>query len=124
MRIGISPFSTHFKSWGLDIFVQRSFEVFDGNFLAPLPVISPTGILYLEKYSMKDSKCCSAKISVGAMYATCKLPNFLLGGAVVTAAKLTVAATAVLPEPTSPSRSRDIGWPVLKSLSIAPMDFS
>src|SRR3989338_1996372 len=63
---------------------------------------------------MKLSKCCLARISVGAMYATWRFPNCSLlaspsGGREVATAYAVVAATAVLPLPTSPSRSLGIG---------------
>src|SRR3990167_1324548 len=45
------------------------------------------------------------------------------GGREVATAYAVVAATAVLPLPTSPSRRRDIGCLPLKSVSMSSMDF-
>src|SRR3989338_4566719 len=76
IKIGISPFATHFKSCAREIVVQLSEFVLEGNFRQPDPVIKPIFIGSPPagglKYSIKDSKCWVARISVGAMYATCK----------------------------------------------------
>ena len=70
---------------------------------------------------MNDSKCCEAKISVGAIYATCNLSNF--SSLLFTVMYEAVAATAVLPDPTSPSRRRDIGYVRAISDKIVSIDF-
>src|SRR3989338_174206 len=67
INMGISPFATHFKSCARDIFVHPRGLTLEGNFLQPDPVMSPMLIGRYLKYSMKDSKCCAARISVGAM---------------------------------------------------------
>ena len=107
--IAISPLATHFKSCAREISVALPFDTFDGNFLQPLPVISAILIGRCEKNSMKDWKCCCAKISVGAMYATCNVPLCRFGGREFTTAWAEVAATSVLPLPTSPSSNLAIG---------------
>ncbi len=60
-------------------------------------------------------KCCLAKISVGAIKAVCWL--------VLATFKAAIAATTVLPEPTSPSKSRFIGFGFSRSFSICQADF-
>ena len=61
------------------------------------------------KKSVNVLKCCFARISVGTMYATCSRPNAWPFGRLVTTAYAVAAATAVFPEPTSPSKRRYIG---------------
>ena len=82
MRIGISPLATHLSSCAREISVQVFGFDFEGNFLHPEPVMSPVFIgnspSLATKYFIKDSKCCVASISVGAIYATCKFPKFCL----------------------------------------------
>ncbi len=79
-------------------------------------------------------KCCLARISVGHMYATWRWPlpivSFdVLFSLVFFALEVMIAyavapATAVLPEPTSPSSRRDIGLSDMKSFKMAKMAFS
>src|SRR3989344_1192007 len=92
IRIGISPLATHFKSCVREIVVHPSGFNLEGNFRQPLPVIRPILMGMLappvsgrgEKYLIKDSKCWVARISVGAIYATCKLPKFCPFGLCIT----------------------------------------
>ena len=67
--MGISPFSTHFKSWALEIFVALFGLTLDGNFWQTEEVTKPIfgANLNSEKYSINDWKCCPARISVGAI---------------------------------------------------------
>src|SRR3989344_4500423 len=124
MSIGISPFATHFKSWLREISVQPRGFTFDGNFLHPLPVIRPIWMPVYAKYFINDSKCCSARISVGTMYATWRFPKSFPSGLELITAKAAPAATAVFPLPTSPSRSRDIGCLLLKSERMLLIDLA
>src|SRR3989344_2714158 len=73
--IAISPPATHFKSCEREMSVARPRAVLEGNFLQPLPVMSPIFIGRSLKYSINDWKCCAARISVGAMYATWSVPE-------------------------------------------------
>ena len=60
--------------------------------------LTPSGLNHLLKFW----KCCSARISVGAINATLKPLS--------SAINAVQAATAVLPDPTSPCNKRRIGW--------------
>src|SRR3989344_1829115 len=65
IKIGISPFATHFKSCAREIVVQPLGFNLEGNFLQPEPVMRPIWTLGIFasntecplKYSIKDSKC-------------------------------------------------------------------
>ena len=59
-----------------------------------LPVSSPTRIPAGDSRADRERKCCSARISVGAIMALCQ--------PLCQASQAQAAATAVLPEPTSP----------------------
>src|SRR3989344_1570736 len=67
IKIGISPFATHFRSCAREMAVQSAGFVLEGNLRQPDPVIKPMFIGKCLKYSIKDSKCWVAKISVGAI---------------------------------------------------------
>ena len=68
-----------------------------------LPVSSPTFIPAGDSRADRERKCCSARISVGAIMALCQ--------PLCQASQAQAAATAVLPEPTSPWTSRFMGRP-------------
>ena len=76
-----------------------------------LPANQPTLIPRGSNHCLKVFACCSARISVGAIKATC-LPFSMAHSAAN-------AATSVLPEPTSPWIKRIIGAFFRKSVSIS-----
>ena len=69
-----------------------------------------------ESQPLKVFACCSARSSVGAMRATWHPADIALMAA--------LAATRVLPEPTSPWTRRIIGWAFLRSAAISPETLS
>ncbi len=67
MSIGISPLATHFKSWFLEIWVEKAGFTLEGNLSDIEEVKRPIFIPEFLKSLQKFSKCCLANISVGAM---------------------------------------------------------
>src|SRR3989344_9236071 len=57
IKIGISPFTVHFRSCALEISVQPEGFTLEGNLRQLEPVISPMFIGKCLKYCIKDSKC-------------------------------------------------------------------
>ena len=76
-----------------------------------LPVSQATPTPSGSSHCTSLRKCCSARISVGAISAHCQPASMATAAA--------SAATTVLPEPTSPCSSRCIGWPRARSALIS-----
>ena len=76
-----------------------------------LPVIHATRMPSGSSQPISLRKCCSARISVGAISAHCQPASMATAAA--------SAATTVLPEPTSPCSSRCIGWGRARSAAIS-----
>ena len=77
--------------------------------LSALPSVPPSA--NAPKSFSKVRTCCAARTSVGASNAACPPLS--------TTANIARSATTVLPEPTSPCKSRCIGWGCAKSSSIS-----
>src|SRR3989344_4956688 len=113
MSIGVSPCFNQRRSWERAIWVGSFGLVLEGNFKHSEEVINPIliGQPNWENLSQNSLKCWRARISVGAIYATWP-PAFIVS-------QLAATATAVLPEPTSPSRSRAIGEELFRFLMMS-----
>ena len=85
----------------------RAARTFRFSFAFMEPVRRPTGMPAGASMAARVLQCCSAKISVGAIMAHCQPDR--------TASQAQPAATAVLPEPTSPWTSRFMGRERAKS---------
>ena len=88
MRTSIEPFSTPFKTCFFSAVLRNRLST---------STFTPNG----AKRFKKVWKCCCAKTVVGTSTATC-LP-------LITALKIALIATSVLPKPTSPASNRSIG---------------
>ena len=88
---------------------SRSACFFSATFIEPVKstTLTPSGTC-----PAIDVACCAASTSVGASSAACFPAS--------TAWSIAKSATSVLPEPTSPCRSRDIGVAESKSCAISP----